>query len=103
MNTNFSTEIIGIKSLNLLFFNYDSAQLEEMLAIRELNHCWVEYLNENEQTYMQLWEFYLSKVSYKTQILLLEIAMKYYGEEAKRSFDNALAVDRMIFSRQDKI
>lgn len=67
-----------------------------MMNIREFKHCWDEYLNEKEQTHMQIWELFLNKMSYKTQILLLKIANKYYGDEAKKSFENAILVDKMV-------
>ena len=96
MNRNFSKEIIGIKELNLLFFNYSQEMLEEMLDIREFKHCWENYIDLNKLTYMQLWEVFLTKISYKTQIRLLEIAVKYYGEEATKSFDNAVVIDDLV-------
>lgn len=96
MNTELSKEIIGMKAINLLFFNYTSEMLDEMLSIREFKHCWENYVSLKEQTYMQIWEFYLTKISYKSQILLLEIALKYYGEEATRSFENAVDIDVLV-------
>lgn len=102
MNKEFSKEIIGIKALNLLFFNYTEEMIKEMRSIREFNHCWENYINFNEQTYMQIWELYLSKISYKTQILLLEIALKHYGEEATRSFENAVDMDILVESHINK-
>lgn len=96
MNTELSKEIIGIKAINLLFFNYTQDMLEEMRNIREFNHCWENYVNLKEQTYMQIWEFFLTKISYKGQALLLEIALKYYGEEATRSFENAVDMDAFL-------
>jgi len=99
MNTKFEQEVRGIRMLNLLFFNYDSEMLEEMMSIREFKHCWENYVIKKEQTHMQIWDFYLNKISYKSQILLLEIAKKYYGDEAERSFANALVVDKMVQAR----
>ncbi|MDV4099061.1 hypothetical protein CMT22_17705 [Elizabethkingia anophelis] len=96
MNSELSKEIIGIKALNLLFFNYSNEMLDEMLNIREFKHCWDNYVSLKEQTYMQIWELYLTKISYKTQSLLLEIAMKYYGEEATRSFGIAVDMDVLV-------
>ncbi|WP_123838411.1 hypothetical protein [Chryseobacterium oncorhynchi] len=96
MNTELSKELIGIKAINLMFFNYTQDILEEMKTIREFNHCWENYVNLKEQTYMQIWELYLTKISYKGQTLLLEIALKYYGEEATRSFENAIATEKML-------
>lgn len=52
MNTELAKEIIGIKTINLLFFNYTEDMLEEMKTIREFNHCWENYVNLKEQTYM---------------------------------------------------
>lgn len=52
MNTELAKEIIGIKAINLLFFNYTEDMLEEMKTIREFNHCWENYVNLKEQTYM---------------------------------------------------
>jgi hypothetical protein len=99
MNTEFEQEITGIRMLNLLFFNYDSDMLEEMMNIREFKHCWENYVDKKEQTYMQIWEFYLNKISYKSQILLLEIANKYYGDEANESFANTVVIDKMLQAR----
>ncbi len=96
MNTEFNKEMIGIKALNLLFFNYTTEMLDKMKELREFRHCWENYVNLKEQTYMQIWELYLTKISYKTQIHLLEIALKYYGEEAQRSFDNAVEMDVLV-------
>ena len=96
MNTEFNKEMIGIKALNLLFFNYTTEMLNEMKELREFRHCWENYVNLKEQTYLQIWELYLTKISYKSQIELLEIALKYYGEEAQRSFDNAVKMDILV-------
>ncbi|PWN59227.1 hypothetical protein [Chryseobacterium oncorhynchi] len=96
MNTELSKEIIGIKAINLLFFNYTNDMLEEMKTIREFNHCWENYVNLEEQTYMQIWELYLTKISYKGQISLLEIALKYFGEEATEGFEYAIKVDGFL-------
>lgn len=96
MNTELSKEIIGIKVLNLLFFNYTTDMLEEMKTVREFNHCWENYVSLKEQTYMQIWELYLTKISYKGQIALLEIALKYFGEEATRSFEHAIDTDTFL-------
>lgn len=96
MNTELSKEIIGIKALNLLFFNYTQDMLEEMKTVREFNHCWENYVNLKEQTYMQIWELYLTKISYKGQISLLEIALKYFGEEATEGFEYAIVTDALV-------
>lgn len=96
MNTELSKEIIGIKALNLLFFNYTTDMLEEMKTVREFNHCWENYVSQKEQTYMQIWELYLTKISYKGQISLLEIALKYYGEEATKGFEHAIVMDGFL-------
>ena len=82
--------------MNLLFFNYSQEMLEEMLDIREFKHCWENYIDLKKLTYMQLWEVFLTKISYKTQIRLLEIAVKYYGAEATKSFDNAVVIDDLV-------
>ena len=96
MNTELSKEITGIKALNLLFFNYTQEMLEEMLQIREVKHCWENYVDLKEQTYMQIWEVYLTKISVKSQIKLLEIANKYYGEEADNHFKNAVTTNALL-------
>lgn len=96
MNTEKLKEIVGIKALNLLFFNYTTEMLEEMKKVREFNHCWENYVNLNEQTYMQIWELYLTKISYKGQIALLEIALKYFGEEATEGFEHAVKIDGFL-------
>lgn len=96
MKTEVSKEITGIKMLNLLFFNYSQDMLDEMLSIREWKHCWENYMDFKEQTYMQIWELYLTKISYKTQMLLLEIARKHYGDEALRSFNNAIEMNALL-------
>lgn len=96
MNTELSKELIGIKALNLLFFNYDQKMLNEMLQIREFKHCWTNYVDLKKSTYMQIWEFYLSKISVKSQIKLLEIGNKYYGEEAAKHFKNAVITDTIL-------
>lgn len=96
MNTELSKELIGIKALNLLFFNYDQEMLNEMLSIREFNHCWLSYVNIKKETYMQIWEVYLTKISVKSQIMLLEIANKYYGEEADKHFKNAVTTNALL-------
>ncbi len=96
MNTELSKEIIGIKALNLLFFNYTQDILEDMLQIREFSHCWTNYVDLKEQTYMQIWEIFLTKISVKGQLKLIEIANKYYGEEASTHFENAIATEKML-------
>lgn len=96
MNKEFLKEIVGIKVLNLLFFNYTNEMLKEMKTVREFNHCWENYVNLEEQTYMQIWELYLTKISYKGQISLLEIALKYFGEEATGSFEYAIVTDALV-------
>ncbi len=96
MNTELSKEIVGIKALNLLFFNYTTEMLEEMKTIREFNHCWENYVNLKEQTYMQIWELYLTKISYKGQIALLEIALKYFGDEASTGFEHAIGMEALV-------
>ena len=96
MNTELSKEIIGIKALNLLFFNYTQEMLDEMLKIREFNHCWINYVDLKEQTYMQIWELYLTKISVKGQLKVLEIALKHYGEESTNHFENAVATEKML-------
>lgn len=45
---------------------------------------------------MQIWELYLTKISYKGQIALLEIALKYFGEEAKEGFEYAIVTDALV-------
>jgi len=96
MKTELKSEMVGIKALNLLFFNYSTEMLDEMKELREFRHCWENYVDLKKQTYMQIWELYLTKISYKTQMHLLEIALKYYGEEADRSFDNAVKMDVLM-------
>ena len=96
MKKEFKNQIVGIKALNLLFFNYTTEMLDEMKELREFRHCWENYVDLKEQTYMQIWELYLTKISYKGQIALLEIALKYYGEEAERGFDNAIDMDILM-------
>lgn len=96
MNTELSKEIIGIKALNLLFFNYTTEMLNEMKTVREFNHCWENYVDLKEQTYMQIWEFFLTKISFKSQLKLMEIALKYYGEESSNHFVNAIATEKML-------
>lgn len=96
MKVELSKEIIGIKALNLLFFNYTREMLDEMLQIREFNNCWINYVDLNEQTYMQIWEFYLTKISFKSQLKLMEIALKHYGEESTKHFANAVATEKML-------
>lgn len=102
MNEELSKQVIGIKMLNLLFFNYSSQMLDEMLSIREWKHCWENYVNLKEQTYMQIWELYLTKISYKTQTRLLEIAQKYYGEESMQSYSNAVDMDVLLQAHIEK-
>ena len=96
MKKEFKNQIVGIKALNLLFFNYTTEMLDEMKELREFRHCWENYVDLKEQTYMQIWELYLTKISYKGQIALLEIALKYYGEEAEKGFDNAIKIDILM-------
>lgn len=45
---------------------------------------------------MQIWELYLTKISYKGQIALLKIASKYFGEEAEKGFEHAIKMDALV-------
>ncbi|MDR6548491.1 hypothetical protein J2810_004581 [Chryseobacterium rhizosphaerae] len=96
MNTEFSKEIIGMRALNLLFYNYTTEMLNEMLSIREFKHCWENYVNLEEQTHMQIWDFFFNKISFKTQTRLLEISLKHYGEEAAKHYSTAIETDIIL-------
>lgn len=93
---NFQNQLEGIKALDLLFYNYTNEQIEEMLQIDDFNYVWKTYIDLEKLTYMQLWELYNTKMNLETRLSLLEIANKYYGQEAKEGIAFGLKVKRMF-------
>lgn len=91
---NLINEMTSIKSLDRLFRHYTSDILEEMLSIYEFKCYWENYINFDKKIYTQLWKMYLSKISHKSQFLLLEIALKHYSEDIRKDLDliNSLAI-----------
>ena len=87
-------QLKGIKALDLLFYNYSQEQLNEMLQIKDFQNIWNNYLDENQQTHPQLWDWFNYKMNIETKLALLEMADKYYGIEAKKGIDFALKIKR---------
>ena len=83
-----------INSLDRLFRHYTTDVLDEMLSIYEFKCYWENYVNFDKKIHAQLWEMYLSKISHKSQFLLLEIALKHYSEDIRKDLDliNSLTI-----------
>lgn len=82
-------DLITLRCLSLLFYNFVSDDIDELRKVQEFNHCWDELLHKAK---IKKWgsipdmEFYslFSNVSYETQAVIIEHAKKKYGEEARR-------------------
>lgn len=95
MATNYDNELITIKALDLLFYNYTDEMLSEMLANREFSHVWDKYIDLDKLTHMQIWEGFLYKMSYEAKSYLISVALKHWGDEAKQNYHQTMMFRKM--------
>lgn len=99
--------IIVQRALTLFFYNFDTYPeiIEEMKAENSgFQNGWEKLSEEAKErskktgwpptiNYTDIYGFFATKLTYKTQALLLEKVLKAYGEEAKGNIDFSLEID----------
>lgn len=79
-------QLVAIECVVLLFWNYTS---DDITLLRneshEFDHVWRSYIADSANSYQDLWRCWQTKFSYRTKELIIDYAIRRFGEEKRQN------------------
>lgn len=95
--------LILTRALGLFFYNFKNEEIERLKKESdEFEYLWETYLNTKSASIVEHTNFYdkfFTKMSYKTQALVIRLSLENYGKEAEKSIDLTINMEEIIKKR----
>lgn len=105
----YTEQLVTMRCLSLLFFNFTKTEIDELKQVQEFNHCWSELEYDCKKKKLGIIpeeEFYklFVSVSYDTQRAIIGVAFRKYEKEARTGIETAdsFANFAKSFTEQDE-
>jgi hypothetical protein len=77
-------QIVGVRVLSLLFFNYTQSDIEEMCQENwSFQYIWTEKIDKTQDTYLQFWKHFCES-DLAMQTFILNKALSKYEKEVNK-------------------
>ena len=108
--------VIAQKALSLFFYNWNTypSIVDEMKAEDSgFNHAWNNLIDSSRAEYerkggmwiiqyTEIYSLFVSKLTYRSQALLIEKVLEYYGDEAKKAVEFSVKMNLMAEKQRNK-
>lgn len=84
---NFQNEIIALRAIKLLAYNYRYDDIISLCRMPEFNYLWNKYSDRNDTHLVFLWDVFL-QINAKEQDEVIKLALDRYSQEAASSFSH---------------
>lgn len=103
----FHEQLVTMRALSLLFYNFTREQIDELKKVREFNHEWSKieaYVKRKKSFSIPEERFYLlfAHVSYETQSEIIRVAFEKYEVESRTGINEDQSMKKMFASMIEK-